>query len=140
MLSKTALISIHPNHVTKILSGEKRLEFRRKWATKPVERLLIYSTAPSSRLVAVVRVRQIITGSPTALWKHAQEIGGGISRRKLLEYLEGVKSAFALELHEVCKLGDGVAPSVVFGQSFQAPQSFRYLNQQEEARLNKLIV
>jgi predicted transcriptional regulator len=42
MQNKTALISIHPEYVSKILSGEKRLEFRRVWATRPLNMLLIY--------------------------------------------------------------------------------------------------
>lgn len=139
MLSKTALISIHPKHVAKILSGEKRLEFRRTWATKPVHRLLIYSTMPEKQLVAVAEIRQTITGTPTALWASAQQAGGGVTRRQLYDYLNGKQTAIALELSSVMPFGVGISPTVIFGRGFRAPQSFRYLRQNEEAKLNKLI-
>lgn len=139
MQSKTALISINPEHVAKILSGEKRLEFRRVWASRPLERLLIYSTTPTKRLVAVACIKQTIIASPSALWSMAQKIGGGISRQRLFEYLDGKQTAFALELSKVNALGNGFSPSCVFGPGFRAPQSFRYLRESEEAKLNKLI-
>ena len=139
MQSKTALISIHPEHVAKILSGEKRLEFRRVWAIHPLNRLLIYSTTPTKQLVAVANIKQTIIGSPNALWTSAQKIGGGITRQQLFDYLDGKQTAFALELSKVNALGDGLSPSFVFGRGFRAPQSFRYLRENEEAKLNQLI-
>jgi predicted transcriptional regulator len=139
MQSKTALISIHPEHVAKILSGEKRLEFRRVWATHPLDRLLIYSTTPTKRLVAVANIKQTIIASPNALWLASQTIGGGITRQQLFEYLEGKQTAFALELSKVNVLGDGFYPSIIFGHGFRAPQSFRYLRENEERKLNKLV-
>ena len=139
MQNKTALISIHPEHVTKILSGEKRLEFRRVWATRPLNRLLIYSTAPTKRLVAVANIKQTIAGSPNALWTSSQKIGGGITRQQLFAYLDGKQTAFALELSKVNVLGDGLSPSLIFGHGFRAPQSFRYLRENEEAKLNQLV-
>lgn len=138
MPSRTALISIHPKHVAKILSGDKRLEFRRRWAAQPVDRILIYSTAPIGQLVAVAKIRQTIIDSPSKLWMVAQKAGGGLTRRELLDYLDGAKSAVGLELSSVRKLGAGIAPSAIF-RSFHAPQSFRYLTPREETRLNQIM-
>lgn len=44
---KTAIISIKPEYVKKIFSGEKKWEFRKKriWADK----FLIYETAPTKK-------------------------------------------------------------------------------------------
>ena len=139
MQSRAALISIHPKHVTKILSGEKRLEFRRKWAAQPVETILIYSTAPVSQLVAVAKIHQTIIASPSKLWTMAKKFGGGITRQQLLDYLDGAESAVGLKLSCVRKLGKGINPAVIFGRSFRAPQSFRYLSTQEINQVNKLI-
>jgi predicted transcriptional regulator len=139
MLSKTALISIHPKHVAKILSGEKRLEFRRIWANKPVDRLLIYSTTPKKQLVAVAKIKRTISGTPTALWASAQLTGGGVTRQQLYEYLDGKQTAIALEMSNINVFSSGISPAVIFGRGFRAPQSFRYLRQNEEAKLDKLI-
>ena len=139
MQNKTALISIHPEHVAKILSGEKRLEFRRVWATRSLNRLLIYSTTPTMRLVAVANIKQTIIGSPSAIWTSSQKIGGGVTRQQLFDYLNGKKTAFALELSKVNVLGNGLYPFVIFGRGFRAPQSFRYLRENEESKLNQFI-
>ena len=139
MLSKTALISIRPEHAEKILSGEKRLEFRRSWATQPLERLLIYSTAPRQQIVAVATIKRTIVGSPTALWASARRIGGGITRSQLFRYLRGTRKAVALELSEITPFGDGIGPSTIFGHGFRAPQSFRYFREHEEAKLDRMI-
>ena len=40
------LISINPKHVAKILSGEKKFEYRTKAAKKDVDSLIIYEKAP----------------------------------------------------------------------------------------------
>ena len=139
MQNKTSLISIHPEHVAKSLSGEKRLEFRRVWATRPLNRLLIYSTTPTQLLVAVANIKQTMAGSPNALWTLSQKTGGGITRQQLFDYLDGKQTAFALELSKVNVLGDGLPPSLVFGRGFRAPQSFRYLRENEEIKLNQLV-
>ncbi len=127
--TNAALISIHPVYVEKILSGEKRWEFRRSWAKQPVEHLVIYSTSPIKRIVAVVEVGQEVRASKSKLWTLSRDSGGGISRRKLYEYLDGKSEAVALELKSRLILeGGGVDPKEIFGDAFRAPQSFQYMN------------
>jgi predicted transcriptional regulator len=139
MLSKIALISIHPKHIEKILSGEKRLEFRRIWATKPLDRVLIYSTNPRKQIVAIANIKRTIIGSRVTLWKSAKQLGGGVTRKQLFDYLRGRKTAFALELSEVYFFKNVISPKVIFSRRFHAPQSFRYLRQNEEEKLNEFI-
>lgn len=135
--TNAALISIHPNYVEKIISGEKRLEFRRTWAATPVEYLAIYSTAPVKRIVALVEVGRTIRGSKTRLWELSRQEGGGISRRRLFSYLDGKKEAVALELKRRITLATELDPSDVFGADFRPPQSFRYLTKQEWGLLRR---
>lgn len=139
MAVNPALISIHPGYAEKILSGEKRLEFRRSWAVTPVDLLVIYATAPVQRVVALAEVGQVIRGSKTKLWKLAQDEGGGISRRKLFAYLDGKQEGVALQLARRLKIGDGIDPRILFGPEFRPPQSFRYLKPDEFEVLAKHI-
>lgn len=139
MASNAALISIHPGYVEKIVSGEKRLEFRRGWAANPVDLLVIYATAPVQRIVAFAEVGRTIRASKTKLWELARDYGGGISRRKLFAYLEGKPEGVALELTRKLKLSVELDPRSIFGQGFVPPQSFRYLNQSELKILSKHI-
>jgi predicted transcriptional regulator len=137
--ANAALISIHPGYVEKIVSGEKRFEFRRGWAALPVDFLVIYATSPVQRIVAIVEVGRTIRGSRSSLWRLARDEGGGISRRKLFAYLAGKKEGVAIELIRRMKLGEALDPLVLFGEEFRPPQSFRYLNQDELKVLAKQL-
>ena len=139
MKSNATLISVHPCYAEKIISGEKKMEFRRSWATKPVDVLVIYATTPIQRIIALADVKQIFVGSKTKLWNLAKGVGGGISRRKLFNYLDGKKSAVAIELSMVKPIADGIDPKCIFGPEFRPPQSFRYLKDEEYLKLRKLI-
>lgn len=121
----------------KILSGEKRLEFRRRWAREPVDTLVIYATSPVKMLVATARVERIITGTKTSLWKLAQQSGGGVSRRELFQYLNGKKSAVAIEMSDVELMPQPIDPKKVFGDSFSPPQSFIYLSEDKLDKVRK---
>jgi len=131
---KVALISIRPNFVAKILAGEKRLEFRRSWASEQVDVLVIYSSSPVQRIVASVNVVGVTEGSPTALWRLAQEKGGGVTRQLLYDYFEGKKTGFAIEIADVLEFEQPVDPKKLFND-FIAPQSFRYLDSKDYAKI-----
>lgn len=135
MEGNAALISIHPHYVDKILSGEKRLEFRRSWAVSRVDYLVIYATSPVQQIVSVAQVGQVFRGSKFRLWELARSIGGGISRRKLFEYMDGKSEGVALELSRVLKIENGINPQTFFGDGFRPPQSFRYLTPNEFSKL-----
>jgi predicted transcriptional regulator len=137
--SITALISIHPEHVAHILSGQKRIEFRRTWAARPVTRILIYSTAPEQRLVAVATIKKTVRESPRALWAYATTHGPGITRERLLKYLTGKQTGVALHLSEVQQLKQPLALQKLLPRGSRPPQSFRYLTSVEEAKLQNLL-
>lgn len=135
MEGNAALISIHPGYVEKILSGEKRLEFRRSWAVNQIDFLVIYATVPIQQIVAVSQIGHVFRGSKSRLWELARIKGGGISRRKLFGYMQGKKEGVALELLKVFRIDGGICPHSLFGDGFRPPQSFRYLSQNEFTKL-----
>ena len=135
--SSVVLISLHPQHANKILSGQKKLEFRRVWSTKPVSAIVIYSTVPIQRLVAIAYVKQVHHGSATALWRLAKTIGGGLSRRALYDYFRGKKSGCAIEFSEIKRLDPSIDPASLIN-GFHAPQSFSYLDQDTFQRIEKM--
>lgn len=127
---KPALISIQPRYVKKIFSGEKVLEFRRIWAAKPVDALVIYSSSPEQRIVAIACVGALHHGSPTKLWELARIKGGGVSRRELYAYFQGKRKGYAIELTGVLKAELEVDPKSLF-VNFKPPQSFQYLSAED---------
>lgn len=133
--NNAVLISIHPQYANKIISGEKRIEFRRRWTKVDVSTIVIYSTAPVGRIVAIANVVKTISGSPTKLWEFGRAPGTGITREKLFEYLKGTRIATAIELGAVQEFTSAVEPSMVFGEGFRPPQSFRYMRPEELSKL-----
>lgn len=124
---KFALLSIYPRYANKILSGEKRLEFRKSWAANDVAAFVIYATAPIQKIVGIARVKQVHQGSATALWQLAREIGGGVSRRVLYNYFRGKREGFAIEIESVLPCSSPLIPER-FLPNFNPPQSFTYLD------------
>lgn len=134
-----ALISVHPVHVEKIMSGEKNLEFRRVWPTRAIDTLVVYATHPEQLLVGIVQVAGVVRASKTALWQLAAIEGGGITRKALFDYLHGKELGVAIRLGKRVTLGSGVLPQKVFGASFRPPQSFRYLSGADKAMVHALL-
>ncbi len=133
---KVALISLHPEHAAKILSGEKKLEFRRTWASDPVEELVLYVTAPVQRIVAIAKVKQVHRGSRSALWNLAKSLGGGLSRQALFDYFAGKASGFAIELGEILRFPRLLEPAQ-FIAGFHPPQSFCYIGAETTEKLRR---
>lgn len=139
MEGRAILISIHPGYADKIIAGEKKLEFRRSWATERADVLVIYATYPVQRIVAVASVEQVVVGSRSRLWELSRDIGGGISRSKLFSYLDGKTTAVAIELTKIRPIDGGLDPRRLFGHSFKPPQSFRYMKDEEYSKLGRLM-
>jgi predicted transcriptional regulator len=139
MEGSVVLISVHPEYAEKIVCGEKRLEFRRRWAVRQVSFLVIYATAPVKKIVAVSQIKEVYHGSKSYLWELARKKSGGITRRKLFEYMEGKQDGVALELSKLVKFSEGASPYLLFGKGFRPPQSFRYLSHVELAELKRQL-
>ena len=119
------LISINPEHVAKILSGEKRFEYRTKAAKKDVDSLIIYETTPVKRVVAEAKIIEVIELPPEELWEETKEFSG-ISKGFFDLYFREREVAYAYRLGEV-KAYDEPRELSFYGVK-SAPQSFVYLN------------
>jgi len=137
--NKAILISIRPKYIELILSGAKRIEFRRTWAVSPVSGLIIYACAPLKKIIAIAEIKTVIWGCRTKLWNVAKNTGGGVSRQELFAYLDGKKKAAAIELIKVQSIEGGLDPDKLFGQTFCPPQSFRYIDQNTFSKIKDLI-
>ena len=136
MESRTALISIHPEHAEKIFAGEKKFEFRRRWTSRSVETLFIYATAPVQRIVGFAKISRVTQGTPTQLWRLTHQVNGGFSKSKLFAYFGSSKTGVAIELSKVTPMPSGIDPRLCLGRGFRPPQSFRYLSEKEILQIN----
>ncbi len=122
------LLSVNPEYVDKIFAGSKKYEFRKRLATRTVDKILIYSTAPIMKIVGEVQVVETISASPTALWECTKRFAG-ISREKYRKYFKGCKVAYAYQLGQVIRY-DPPKELSEFNVNLP-PQSFIYLPTEE---------
>lgn len=134
------LLSIHSRYVEKIVRGEKTVELRRHRPRLSVgERIAVYATAPRKALVGMVTVVDVQVAAPDELWPSVSQVSG-ISRQQYNDYFSGSRRAvgifFAIE--EILKHPVSLESLRDLWPGFQPPQSFRYLDAGEVARLESL--
>lgn len=132
------LLSIKPEYVEKIFSGEKRFEYRKSiFKRKKISTIVIYSTMPVGKIVGEFTVRKIHKDSPSAIWNKTQNFSG-ISYDYYKSYFTGKKCSYAIEIKTVTKYAIPKDPKKLFPH-FMAPQSFCYLKQTWNTNDNKNI-
>jgi len=77
----TILISINPQHVEKILSGVKKCEYRTRKPNRIVDKMIIYETSPTKRVVAECILEEVLTLPKDELWERTKEISGSVKER-----------------------------------------------------------
>ncbi len=131
----SVLLSIKPEFAEKIMTGEKRFEFRRVVPKRDVGRVVVYASSPVRRIVGEFTVRRVVSDRPKALWRLARS-HAGISKSYFDAYFEGRDEAHAFEIGSVLRYGEPIDPKGL-RLGFRPPQSFLYLDSLEgfESRL-----
>lgn len=119
------LLSIKPEYATKILTGEKRFEYRRRVFSRTVSAVVVYATSPTRKLVGEFQVDAILDDCPASLWQ-ATAGEGGVTADQFFAYFDGCARGYALRIAHVTKYPEPVDPGDVF-KDFRAPQSFAYI-------------
>lgn len=120
------LLSIKPEFVEKILSGEKKYEFRKKlFKRQSVKTIVIYATMPIGKVVGEFDIDHVISDEPNLVWEKTKKYAG-VSKSFYDEYFEEKSLAFAIAVGKVT-LYDEPKSLNYFGKNIIAPQSYRYL-------------
>ena len=122
----TAVVSsrIKPVYAEAILSGKKKVEFRKASFPKRVDMLVLYATSPVKKIVGYAKVGAVVVLSPERAWRRYHK-GGAIDRCSFSAYYAGSKKAVCLELEKAHRFRRPVDPERAV-KGFLAPQSFRY--------------
>jgi predicted transcriptional regulator len=120
-----ALMAIHPKYVQKILTGDKRVEFRKTRFASTISHVVIYATNPIQRVVGFFKVRGIEQATPAELWRRHRH-HGGIAQDSFLAYYGKRETGVAIKVGEVFGLRQP-RPLSDLGNDVVPPQSFRYL-------------
>lgn len=121
------LLSIKPQFVEKIISGEKTFEYRKQVFKQDISTVVIYATKPVGKIVGEFKVKDILKDSPSNIWRKTKK-NSGISKEFFMDYFNDRDSAYALEIQDFVKFDLEIDPKDVF-LKFTAPQSFMYLDE-----------
>lgn len=124
MKTETIILSIHPRHVDKILTGEKLYEYRKR-IPKEIRFIVVYATYPVRKIMALIEVDKILSDRPTTIWQMTSEFAG-ISQEFFFKYFEDKDISYAIKFKNIFKV-EPALPIDILGYS-NGPQSFIYLD------------
>ena len=126
MKTDTIILSIHPQHIEKILSGEKQYEYR-KQIPMNIRYIVVYATAPIKMIVAFIEIDSVIKGTPKEVWNKTKN-HAGISEDFFMHYFANYRDSYAIKFKAVHELQ---SPKPLTGLKDQicAPQSYSYLRE-----------
>lgn len=133
---ESALLPIKPVYVEKILSGEKKVEFRKVNFKKNISKLVIYSSSPVKKVVAICDIKQIKEFAPSTTWLKYKEVSG-ISRKDFFEYYQNKSRAVSIEICSVKVLSQPLSLELVI-DCCHVPQSYQYLTLEQTKRVEVL--
>ena len=117
------ILPINPKHVKKIISGEKKYEYRTRIPKNPVDKIIIYETTPTKKIVAEAEIIEIISLPPKKLWEETKNFSG-ITKEFFDQYFKNKDIAYAYRLGKI-KVYDTPLDLSNFGLK-DVPQSFVY--------------
>lgn len=124
--SAIAFLPIKPQYAHRIVSGEKRFEFRKTKLSSKLTHLVIYASTPVKKIIGVAKVANIKESSPSATWERSKS-AAGISRQLFRSYFFGKRRAYAITIDSVRALDRWLGPGEI-REGFRVPQSFIYVD------------
>ena len=134
----SVILSIKPIYSQAIMSGSKKVEFRKKTFKRQVDKIFVYSSSPEKKIIGFFTIEEIIENSPEKLWKEFKDVGG-IDKKSFFEYYENSETGFCIKISEAKKFEKGIEPSDWF-ENFNAPQSFIYLEEETAQNMEEKTV
>jgi predicted transcriptional regulator len=130
-LTRDVLMSIRPLHASKILTGQKTVELRRKFPelTTNGAIALIYSSSPVRAIVGYARIKRVMKLPVPRIWKE-HGAAACISKGEFESYFAGLTYGFAILLEGVRPLKKRVmAKDLELQFGIVPPQSYRYVTE-----------
>lgn len=120
-----ALLSIKPQYTNLIFEGQKKFEYRRSIFKRPINRIVVYASAPISKVVGEFEIEYVIYDGLDDLWCSTSS-HSGISRQIFYSYFLGKDSGYAIKIGKTHLYRIPKNLRQEFG--VQPPQSFLYLS------------
>lgn len=122
------ILSIKPQFAEKIFKGTKKFEFRRSIFKNPnVKRIIVYASAPISKIIGEFEIEEIIHNELDSLWRDTKRYSG-ITKDYYFSYFKGKQSGFALKIKKTKRYNKHYSIRERFG--LFPPQSFAYVREE----------
>lgn len=121
------VISIKPIYINKILTGDKKFEFRKKAPSRLPVAFLLYSTSPVKKMVGVAHISSLIKDNPKMLWERCSD-RSGVDEDDFKRYFKDYETGYALVIDSVKSFIEPLEPGALI-KYFKPPQSFYYLEE-----------
>ena len=125
MENKTIILSIHPKHIEKILSGKKRYEYRKR-IPQDINYIIVYATAPTKKVVAIIEIDMVMKDTPQNIWDVTQS-ESGVSYEFFMNYFNAVPTAYAIKFRNIYSLPTPIDITAIDGVK-SAPQAYQYVD------------
>lgn len=122
--NQVAVLSINPRYAEQILTGNKRVEFRKTRINESISHVIIYATSPRSEVVGFFEVDNIEEGNPVDFWKRYHKISG-LHEEDYWAYYQRTCKGYAIHIGHVYVLSHPQPLKTLLGYSI-IPQSFCY--------------
>jgi len=119
------ILSIKPEFANKIFNGTKKFEFRRTlFKKKEVNKIVVYASAPISKVIGEFEIEDIVHENLDTLWSKTSD-HSGISFDYYFDYFQGKEAGYAIKVKNPKKYKQELCIMQSFG--IRPPQSFAYL-------------
>jgi len=122
------LLSIKPKYVEKIISGQKKYEFRKTIFNLDEEIVVIYATSPIKKIIGYFHIEEVINDHPKKIWSKCRELSG-ISKSSFFEYFTDRNYGYAIRIGKLHLFDEPLEPTSIM-PGFIAPQSFCYIDRE----------
>lgn len=119
------ILSIKPEFVEKIFSGEKQYEYRKILFKQKVDTIYIYASRPVSKIVGEFKIDDIVYDTPENIWEMTK-LQSGVTKKFFDKYYKGKDKAVALKIKDCKEYEEEVNPESLVSD-FRVPQSFIYV-------------
>ena len=93
------LMSIKPEYVDKIFSGEKKYEYRKRLCKEKIDTIIVYSSSPIQKVVGELKIKQVLYDKKNVIWNKTNKYGG-ITKIKYDNYYENCVYVVAYEIEK----------------------------------------
>lgn len=121
------IITILPEHASKLYDGIKLFELRKVVPRDIPRRIFLYETEDVKSVTGYLIINRVISGTPDMIWKETGE--SATTKTRFFSYFENKSQAHAFEVECAIKFKQPISLKKIctIEQGFRVPQNFLYL-------------